>query len=172
MVRLEKGKAGVSRPPLSFLVVLSFSSFFFPLGVRVGLPSWRPLLTPPLPLFLPPLGFSFSLSFSTRKLYPNLHPSVGLSCFPASSFAILALAPPSAQNRCHLGSHILKSYGQVRTILFDCCRAQADVAASGWACQCLERARKAEARTATAQAKTTPQRLRLFSSVAKLGITK
>ena len=33
--------------------------------------------------------------------------------------AILALAPPSAQNHCHLNSHILKSDAQLR-MLFDC----------------------------------------------------
>ena len=42
---------------------------------------------------------------------------------------ILALAPLQVQNHCHLNSHILKSYEQVRTMLFDCCRAQADTAA-------------------------------------------
>ena len=41
---------------------------------------------------------------------------------------ILALAPPQAQNHCHLNSRILKSYAQVRTMLFDYCRAQADTA--------------------------------------------
>ena len=40
----------------------------------------------------------------------------------------LALAPPSAQNHCRLNSHILISHTHVRTILFDCCRAQTDVA--------------------------------------------
>ena len=42
---------------------------------------------------------------------------------------ILALAPPQGQNHCHLNSHILRSYAQVRTMLFDHCRAQADTAA-------------------------------------------
>ena len=41
----------------------------------------------------------------------------------------LALAPPQVQNHCHLNSHILKSDAQVRTMLFDYCRAQADTAA-------------------------------------------
>ena len=41
---------------------------------------------------------------------------------------ILALAPLQVQNRCHLNSHILKSYAQGRTMLFDHCRAQADTA--------------------------------------------
>ena len=43
---------------------------------------------------------------------------------------ILALAPPQVQNCCHLNSNILESYAQVRTMLLDCCRAQADTA--GW----------------------------------------
>ena len=42
---------------------------------------------------------------------------------------ILALAPPQVQNHCLFNSHILKSYAQVRTMLFDYCRAQADTAA-------------------------------------------
>ena len=42
---------------------------------------------------------------------------------------ILALAPLQVQNHCHLNSHILKSYAQVRTMLFDYCRAQADTTA-------------------------------------------
>ena len=42
---------------------------------------------------------------------------------------IFASAPPQVQNHCHLNSHILRSYAQVRTILFDYCRAQADTAA-------------------------------------------
>ena len=42
---------------------------------------------------------------------------------------VLALAPISVRNRCHLNSHILKSNTQVRTMHFDSCRAQADVAA-------------------------------------------
>ena len=42
---------------------------------------------------------------------------------------ILALTPLQVQNHCHLNSHNLKSYAQVRTMLFDCCRAQADTAA-------------------------------------------
>ena len=42
---------------------------------------------------------------------------------------ILALAPLQVQNHCHLNSHILKRHAQVRTMLFDCCRAQADAAA-------------------------------------------
>ena len=42
---------------------------------------------------------------------------------------ILALAPPQAQNHCHLNSRILKSYAQVRNMLFDYCRAQAGMAA-------------------------------------------
>ena len=41
---------------------------------------------------------------------------------------VLALAPLQVQNHCHLNSHILKSYAQVRTMLFDYCRAQADTA--------------------------------------------
>ena len=41
---------------------------------------------------------------------------------------ILAL-PPLVQNHYNLNSHILKSYAQVRTMLFDYCRAQADTAA-------------------------------------------
>ena len=44
---------------------------------------------------------------------------------------ILALAPLQVQNHCHLNSHILRSYAQVRTMLFDYCRAQADTAAGG-----------------------------------------
>ena len=39
---------------------------------------------------------------------------------------ILALAPLQVQNHCHLNSHIVRSYAQVRTMLFDYCRAQAD----------------------------------------------
>ena len=39
-----------------------------------------------------------------------------------------ALAPLQVQNHCHLNSHILKSYAQGRTMLFDHCRAQADTA--------------------------------------------
>ena len=42
---------------------------------------------------------------------------------------ILALAPLQVQNHCHLNSHILRSYAQARTILFEYCRAQADTAA-------------------------------------------
>ena len=42
---------------------------------------------------------------------------------------ILALAPLKVQNHCHLNSHILRSYGQVRRMLFAYCRAQADSAA-------------------------------------------
>ena len=42
---------------------------------------------------------------------------------------ILALAPSQVQNHCHLKFHILKSSAQVRTMLFDFCRAQADTAA-------------------------------------------
>ena len=42
---------------------------------------------------------------------------------------ILALVPLQVQNHCHLNSHILKSYAQVRTMLFVFCRAQADTAA-------------------------------------------
>ena len=42
---------------------------------------------------------------------------------------ILALAPPQAQHHSHLNSPILKSYAQVRTMLFEECRAQADTAA-------------------------------------------
>ena len=42
---------------------------------------------------------------------------------------MLALSPLQVQNHCHLNSHILKSYAQVRTMLFDQCRAQADTAA-------------------------------------------
>ena len=34
---------------------------------------------------------------------------------------IFALAPSQVQNHCHLNSHILKSYAQVRTMLFDYC---------------------------------------------------
>ena len=30
--------------------------------------------------------------------------------------------PPQVQNHCHLNSHILKSYPQLITMLFDCCR--------------------------------------------------
>ena len=37
---------------------------------------------------------------------------------------ILALAPPQVHNHYHLNSHILKSYAQVTTVLFDFCRAQ------------------------------------------------
>ena len=43
---------------------------------------------------------------------------------------ILALSLPQVQKHCHLNSHILKSYAQVSTMLFDNCRAQADTAAS------------------------------------------
>ena len=42
---------------------------------------------------------------------------------------IFALAPLQVQNHCHLNSYILRSYAQVRTMLFDHCRAQADTAA-------------------------------------------
>ena len=42
---------------------------------------------------------------------------------------ILALAPLQVQNHCQLNSHIPKSYAQVRTMLFDYCRARADTAA-------------------------------------------
>ena len=41
----------------------------------------------------------------------------------------LPLPPPQVQNHCHLNSHILKSYPQLITMLFDCCRALADTAA-------------------------------------------
>ena len=43
---------------------------------------------------------------------------------------ILALAPLQVQNHCHLNSHLLRCYAQVGTMLFDCCRGQADAAAS------------------------------------------
>ena len=43
---------------------------------------------------------------------------------------ILARAPPSVQNHWNLNWHVLKSNVLVRTMLFDCSRAQADVAAS------------------------------------------
>ena len=43
---------------------------------------------------------------------------------------IFALLAPQVQNHCHLNSHILKSFAQVRTMLFDCCRAQAQTAAN------------------------------------------
>ena len=36
---------------------------------------------------------------------------------------ILARAPSQVQNHCHLNSHTLKSYGQVRTMLCDYCPA-------------------------------------------------
>ena len=36
------------------------------------------------------------------------------------------LAAPQVQNNCHLNPHILKSYAQVRTVLFHCCREHAD----------------------------------------------
>ena len=42
---------------------------------------------------------------------------------------ILALAPPQVRNHCHLNSHILEWSAQVRTMLLDSCRAQADTAA-------------------------------------------
>ena len=42
---------------------------------------------------------------------------------------IFTLAPLQVQNHCHLKSHILKTYAQVRTMLFDYCRAQAVTAA-------------------------------------------
>ena len=42
----------------------------------------------------------------------------------------LALVPLSGQNHCHWNLHILKSYAQVRTMLCDYCRAQADVTSS------------------------------------------
>ena len=42
---------------------------------------------------------------------------------------VLALAPSQVQNHCHLNSHILESYAQVRTMLLDCCRPQADTGA-------------------------------------------
>ena len=42
---------------------------------------------------------------------------------------ILALTRSQVQNHCHLNAHKLQSYAQVRTMLFDCCRAQADTAA-------------------------------------------
>ena len=41
---------------------------------------------------------------------------------------ILALVPSQEQNHSHLNSHILKIYAQVRTVLFDYCRAQAETA--------------------------------------------
>ena len=44
---------------------------------------------------------------------------------------ILAPTPSQAQNRCHLNSHTVKSCGQVRTTLFDYCRAQTDLASGG-----------------------------------------
>ena len=44
---------------------------------------------------------------------------------------IVALAPSQVQNHCHLNSHTLKSYGQVRAMLFDYCRAQTVLAFSG-----------------------------------------
>ena len=43
---------------------------------------------------------------------------------------VLVLSPAQVQVHCHLNSHILKSYTQVRTMLFDYCRAQADSAAN------------------------------------------
>ena len=41
----------------------------------------------------------------------------------------LPLPLPQVQNHCHLNSHILKSYPQLITKLFDYCRALADTAA-------------------------------------------
>ena len=68
---------------------------------------------------------------------------------------ILALTPSQVQNHCHLNSHILKSYAQVRTMLFDCCRAQADTALVmlyPWISRCWARA-KARMAKATRRAK-------------------
>ena len=42
---------------------------------------------------------------------------------------IFALAPSQVQNHCHLNSHILKSYAQISTMLFDYCRSHADTGA-------------------------------------------
>ena len=44
---------------------------------------------------------------------------------------ILARAPSQAQSHCHLNSHTRTSYGQVRTMLFECFRAQTDLASGG-----------------------------------------
>ena len=94
---------------------------------------------------------------------------------------ILALAPLQVQNRCHMNSYILKSYAQVRTMLFDYCRAQADTAAGDavprdisrcWVKE--EKARKAKAtRKAKAKVRTVPKPSILLDTVfnAKVGDT-
>ena len=44
---------------------------------------------------------------------------------------ILTLAPSQVQNYCHLNSYTLRRYVQVRAMLFDCCRAQCNLASGG-----------------------------------------
>ena len=72
---------------------------------------------------------------------------------------VLAPAPPPAQIHCHLNSHILEGFAHARTMLFDSCRAQAEVAASENVPMDLSMSGKAT-RKARAKAKSTPQRLR------------
>ena len=71
---------------------------------------------------------------------------------------MLAPAPPPAQNHCHLNSHILKVFAQARTMPFESCRAQTEVAASENVPTDLPMFGKAT-RKARAKAKSTPQRL-------------
>ena len=83
---------------------------------------------------------------------------------------VLALEPSQVQNRCHLNSHILKSGAQVRAMLFDNCRAQADTAAGDVVP--MAKARKAKAaktrriktktRKAKAKARPIPKRPSTF----------
>ena len=54
------------------------------------------------------------------------------ACSTCKISVILALAPLSVQNHFLVNSHILKSCAQVRTMLFDYCWAQADVAAANY----------------------------------------
>ena len=44
---------------------------------------------------------------------------------------ILALAPSQVQIHCNLNSHTLRSCSEVRTLLFEYCRAQTDLASGG-----------------------------------------
>ena len=88
----------------------------------------------------------------------------------------LALAPSQVQNNCHLNSHILKSYAQVRTLLFDYCRGHAHTAAGDAVpmdISMLGKKAKAKARRAKVRARTTSKPSTLLDTVfnAKVGDT-
>ena len=109
---------------------------------------------------------------------------------------VTPLALPQVQNHCHLNSHILMSIAQVRTMLFDFCRAQADTAAGyaepmdlsvlgkgktrkgdkkgkgkGKKGKKVTATKMAKARMAKARAKTTPEGLSTSQDTAFSGKT-